>query len=519
MAHNLEKLPMTLDQLLSDIAIMPKSVGDISMRGLSIDSRCICDGYVFVAMEGVEVHGKEYIPQAVAQGAIAVFVEAEAIFDVTYQYGIPVLEIPQLSAVLSHIAGQFYGHPTVSVNVLGITGTNGKTTCSQLYAQLLALTELTVGVIGTNGYGLCVKKVGLNEEAILTLDSTGMTTPDAISSQALCVELVAAGGQDLVMEVSSHGLEQNRVAAIHFDGAVFTNLSHDHLDYHGDMAAYGAAKAKLFTMPSITFAVINIDDPFAETLLSRVASDVRVVTYSVLNPQADMYLSNISYNSTSTQALLHANGSTYTFSTRLVGQFNLSNLMAILGALYPESTSDVAINKFEKMISLVKFLAPVSGRMESIENRLGKQVLVDFAHTPDALENVLQAIREYSTANIYCVFGCGGDRDKQKRALMARIAETYADCVIVTSDNPRREDPQSIVKDICEGFSKSEYHIVPDREEAITMAITQSSVNDVVLVAGKGHESYQLIGDTKIPFSDQSVARLALRKMEAAHND
>jgi UDP-N-acetylmuramoyl-L-alanyl-D-glutamate--2,6-diaminopimelate ligase len=518
MAHNLESLSMTLAQLLPNISL-PKNVGEMLVRGLSIDSRCIGDGDVFVAIDGVEVHGKEYIPQAVAQGAIAVFIEAEEIFEVAYQYGIPVLAIPQLSGVLSQIAGQFYGHPTTSINVLGVTGTNGKTTCSQLYAQLLALAGLTVGVIGTNGYGLCVKKSGVNQEAIIALDSTGMTTPDAIRSQALCAELVAAGSQDLVMEVSSHGLEQHRVAAINFGGAVFTNLSHDHLDYHGDMAAYGAAKAKLFTMSSLKFAVINIDDPFAEKLLSQVASHVRVVTYSVANPQANIYLSNISYNATSTQALLHVNDSAYTFSTRLVGQFNLSNLMAVLGALYPENTDDAAIEAFEKIISLVEFLAPVSGRMESIENRLGKQVLVDFAHTPDALKNVLQAIREYSTANIYCVFGCGGDRDKQKRALMAGIAERYADCVIVTSDNPRREHQQDIVNDICVGFSKNEYHLVPSREEAITMAITQSAANDVVLIAGKGHESYQLIGDTKISFSDQSVARLVLRKMEAAHND
>jgi UDP-N-acetylmuramoyl-L-alanyl-D-glutamate--2,6-diaminopimelate ligase len=508
---------MTLTQVLS-VFTLPDTIGDIVVRGFSIDSRAIGQGDIFVAMAGVHVHGEKYIPQAVDQGASAIFVNADNGLSVRYENNTPIIALPSLGKILSHIVGQFYGHPTQSLPVIGITGTNGKTTCSQLYAQISALDGKLSGVIGTNGYGLCrVRKTADGMcSAHTELTSTGMTTPEAITVQSICASLSAAGSENIVMEVSSHGLEQDRVAAIDFDGAIFTNLSHDHLDYHGTMAAYGEAKSKLFMSPSLSFAIINLDDAFAKALLAKIHHDVRVITYSTQDSSADLYLSNITYQASSTQAELHSPIGSYTLSTRLVGLFNLSNLLAVLGAFYAEKCIQNNVAAFEKIISLIEFVQPITGRMEAINNTVNRQVIIDYAHTPDALKNVLQAVNEYATGKVYCVFGCGGDRDQDKRQVMASIAERYADHVVVTDDNPRNEDPQQIIDHICAGFLTSKYQVIRDRERAIHAAIHTSSAGDIIVVAGKGHEDYQLIGETKIPFSDQAVARLTLRDMEAA---
>jgi UDP-N-acetylmuramoyl-L-alanyl-D-glutamate--2,6-diaminopimelate ligase len=512
---------MTLTQILSAFAL-PEDVGNIIVRGFSIDSRTMTQGDVFVAMAGVHVHGEKYIAQAISQGAAAIFVDAKNEFSIHYDSHTPIIALPSLGHVLSEIVGQFYGHPTRTLSVVGITGTNGKTTCSQLYAQLSALEGKRSGVIGTNGYGVCHLRHtdGANEKSEmkteLSLISTGMTTPEAITVQSICASLSAAESDNIVMEVSSHGLAQGRVSAIAFDGAMFTNLSHDHLDYHGDMAAYGEAKATLFMLPSLSFAVINLDDAFAGHLLASIHSDVRVVTYSTKDSSADLYLSDIVYQASSTQATLHTALGDFLLSTRLVGLFNLSNLLAVLGAFYAEKVLQGKAGKFADVLSLVKHLQPISGRMEAISNALNRQVVVDYAHTPDALKNVLLAVNEYATGSVYCIFGCGGDRDQDKRPVMASIAERYADHVVVTDDNPRNENPQRIVDHICAGFSRINYRVVRDREDAIRSVIQASADGDIIVIAGKGHESYQLVGETKIPFSDQAVARLALRAMEGA---
>lgn len=513
MVSTIAQSNVTLAQVLSAF-VLPDNIGDIVVGGFSIDSRTIQQGDVFVAMAGVHVHGEKYILQAIRQGAVVVFVEGRGDFSVTYEKNIPVIAIPQLEKVLSYIVGQFYGHPTQLLPVIGVTGTNGKTTCTQIYAQLFALAGGVSGVIGTNGYGVCRLRCDESDVTELSLTSTGMTTPDAIRVQSICASLAADSG-NIVMEVSSHGLEQERVAAIDFNGAIFTNLSHDHLDYHGDMAAYGEAKAKLFMFPSLQFAVINKDDVFSAKLLEKINADVRVVSYSVHNASADIYLSNIQYQSSLTQAVLHTAWGEYAIATQLVGLFNLSNLLAVLGAFYAEKSNAGDLSGFENILPLVEYVQPVLGRMEAIANRVDRQVVVDYAHTPDALKNVLQAVTGYATANVYCVFGCGGDRDVSKRQLMAEIAERYADNIIVTDDNPRTEDPQNIIDNICQGFSANKHQIIRDREQAINTAIESSEKNDIIVIAGKGHENYQIVGEKKIPFSDQSVARLALRKMEA----
>lgn len=518
MMQHIEMAPMRLAQLFP-LMNLSEEVGNIGVRGFSIDSRMIEPGYVFVATEGVNVHGKHYIPQAIERGAAAVLIRAEVQSSVYIENDTPIISLVDMEKKLSGIVGQFYGHPTKSSVVVGITGTNGKTTCSQLYAQLSALSGRVTGVMGTNGYGNCSLKHNSKSATHLSLTSTGMTTPDAIRVQAICAELTAAGSRNIVMEVSSHGIEQSRVAAVDFDGAIFTNLSHDHLDYHGDMETYGAVKTQLFTLPSLKFAVINLDDPFSTQLLSKIAPNVRVITYSILNPSADLFLSEIRYQAAATDATLHCRLGSFSLSSQLVGEFNLSNLLAVLGAFYPEEATEKSVEEFSKLVLLAQYLVPVMGRLESVANRVNRQVVVDYAHTPDALKNVLLAVKKNAKAQVICVFGCGGDRDKEKRPAMARMAEKYADVVIVTSDNPRTENPQQIIDDVCRGFLGKNYQVAIDRKEAITAAITYSSKNDVVLIAGKGHEDYQLIGNKKIPFSDQSIARVALRSLEGGNDD
>jgi UDP-N-acetylmuramoyl-L-alanyl-D-glutamate--2,6-diaminopimelate ligase len=505
-------------------ARLEREVSNVTVNNVSIDSRAIGKGDVFVALQGVSVHGEVFIPAAIKQGAVAILCESvESEFRVEYRDMTPVIFIPHLDKHLSEIAGNFYQHPTKKVPVIGITGTNGKTSCALIYAQLSAFNDRAVGVIGTMGYGACrPRNCGLDNNSqpgySLSLVSTGMTTPDAITTQSVCDELLnsrnasnALGLESVVMEVSSHGVEQGRIAAIDINTAIFTNLTHDHLDYHGNMLAYGEAKAKLFQMPSLRLAVINMDDDFSSELTKKIASTVRIIRYSVVRSNADLYLSNVRYGNTQLLADLHCGDKIYALSTPLIGRFNLSNLLAVL-AVFSEQEN------FSQIVASTQYLQPISGRMESIENHSGIQVVVDFAHTPDALDNVLQAVSEYVDGDVYCVFGCGGDRDSSKRPLMAAIAERYAQHVVVTNDNPRTESPVDIIQQIEKGFSSNKHHIIEDREAAIQFAINQAKAGDMVVIAGKGHEAYQLIGDQKLSFSDQQVAHASLKNKEVSYD-
>ncbi len=506
MAHPTETTLKTLADILPGVPLSAALL-DTAISGLTIDSREVQQGYVFVAVQGVQTHGSRHIASAVANGAVLVLQEASNNqYDVSHQQSVPVVFVPDLEKQLSKIAGDFYNHPTSSLPVIAVTGTNGKTTISQLYAQLMALSGEQCGVVGTMGYGV------YRTAEISELNNTGMTTPDPIRVQRICAELLSQGSQQLIMEVSSHGLEQNRVQAMSFDVAIFTNLTHDHLDYHGTMEAYGHAKAKLFAMPSVTHAVINIDDEFGQQLYDSLRGNKNSITYSV-KKSADVYLQNVVFTSGITTARLFVGSKEYALETHLVGEFNLSNLLAILSALYAQDPDNE--DQMRLAIANVTRLMPVCGRMEAIENTINRQVVVDYAHTPDALKNALQSLQAINHGKVICVFGCGGDRDKDKRPSMAAIAEHYADNIIVTSDNPRHEDPAAIIEDICRGFHDDNYRVIPDREQAIWHALESSLPGDIILIAGKGHEDYQLIGNTKNIFIDQKVARLALRKMEA----
>ena len=511
----------SLQELLRGFLTEPL-VDDIYINGLAINSRDIESGYLFVAVQGVARHGRQFVAQAVNRGACVVLVDqAEAAIDCA----VPVIRVLNLHRCLSSIAGRFYQHPSLKLPVYGITGTNGKTTCAHLLAQCLAANDVTCGVMGTLGYGvitvadsatnLTAKSQYPNvAKSVEVFIATGMTTTDAIHTQKICSKLVDRGVNSIVMEVSSHGLAQHRVESIDINTAVFTNLSHDHLDYHGSMQAYGEAKARLFDMSSVTGAVINQDDDFTKELVKHIKKSVRLVTYSLIDSYtryddacAHFTFSNPIFTVQGVAATLNTPEGAFRISTQLVGAFNLSNILAVVSSLY--------LNNFtlKKIVNCIPLLKSVPGRMELVANQLNLQVVVDFAHTPDALKSALTALSFHQHNKIWCVFGCGGDRDTEKRSKMATIAEQFANYIVVTSDNPRSESPQDIFTDIKNGFS-NEHRQIEDRAAAIDYAIEFAEDGDIILIAGKGHEEYQIFGTEKVAFSDRCQAQISLRKRE-----
>ncbi len=470
---------------------------DLVVTGLCLDSREVKQGDLFVAMSGACVEGHRFITDAVAAGAIAVLFEASVDTDELADVSVPCLPVIGLKQKLGGIAERFYGAPSQQLFVAGITGTNGKTSCSHFLAQALNGEDAPAVVVGTLGNGF----VGSLEQAT-------HTTPDAISLHAMLRRFVDAGAKSLVMEVSSHGLEQGRVNGIAFDLGVFTNLSRDHLDYHGDMDAYGRAKARLFQMPGLKYAVINGDDVFGRRLMSELPEAVEAVLYTLSDDKHDQTKLRGQIVSQGHDGLLLDVQTPWgegRLHTPLLGRFNASNLLAVLSALLLSGVG------FDTALQRLSQLKTVPGRMERLGGEHGKPlVVVDYAHTPDALEQVLMTLREHCAAQLWCVFGCGGDRDKGKRALMGTVASHYADQVVLTDDNPRHEDPAAIIDDISAGIKSDRSIVLRDRADAIRHAVTQAAVDDVVLVAGKGHETYQQVGDEKIPFSDREQVRQAL---------
>jgi UDP-N-acetylmuramoyl-L-alanyl-D-glutamate--2,6-diaminopimelate ligase len=511
----------SLKKLLDNFTV-EQAVDDIYINGLTINSRDIKPGDLFVAVSGLTTHGRQFITQAINRGACAVLIDKA---ETTIDCAVPVIGVPDLKNYLSVIAGRFYQQPSSQIPVYGITGTNGKTTCAHLLAQCLAANDVSCGVVGTLGYGIIPasdstanlqtenQSQSVENPAEVFIE-TGMTTADAISMQKICSELVKRRAEAIVMEVSSHGLAQYRVENIAINTAIFTNLSHDHLDYHGSMHAYGEAKARLFRMPSITHVVINQDDDFTDELIKLIKNNVRLATYSLADPStkyddacAHFSLSEATYTNRGVTAILHTPEGEFAVSTQLVGAFNMSNILAVISSLYLNSYP------LSKIINCLPLLKSVPGRMELIANQEDMQVVVDFAHTPDALKSTLTALRFHQHHKVWCVFGCGGDRDVDKRSKMAAIVEQLAHYIIVTSDNPRTESPQNILSDIKQGFA-TEHWYIENRGDAITFAIESADAGDIILIAGKGHEEYQIIGSEKIAFSDRDQARIALRKRE-----
>jgi UDP-N-acetylmuramoyl-L-alanyl-D-glutamate--2,6-diaminopimelate ligase len=445
---------------------------------LSSDSRRCAPGVAFLAYPGEASDGRAYIADAVARGAAAVLWEKKG-FDWRAEWRVPNLPVEGLKHQASALAHELYGRPSKSLWVCGVTGTNGKTSCSQWLAALL---DQAV-VIGTLGAGFPGR-----------LSAATNTTPDAVETQFLLKSFREQGAKAVAMEVSSHGLVQGRVSAVRFACALFTNLTHDHLDYHGSMANYAAAKARLFEMPGLETAVLNLDDPLGVELARRLAGRVRTIGYS-LSPR-----------DVPVDEAIVAGRQVDPASIPVLGRFNVANALGVLGCLLAKG---IPVKEGARLLAK---LPPVPGRMQ----RVGEEplVVIDYAHTPDALDNVLQALRPVAAArggHLAVVFGAGGDRDPSKRPMMGAVAARLADRVVVTSDNPRGEDPLAIIGDIRKGIAVA-HEVEADRSRAIEKAIVESNPPDVVLIAGKGHETYQEIAGRRVHFSDQEQARAALAR-------
>jgi UDP-N-acetylmuramoyl-L-alanyl-D-glutamate--2,6-diaminopimelate ligase len=461
--------------------------------GIFYDSRRVQKNGLYVAVRGAHVDGHQFTEQAIERGASAIVVERpEAHSRATS------LVVPDSREALADLAFTFFKKPALRLKMAGVTGTNGKTTTTFLLKHICDAAGLRSGLIGTVRY-----EIG---ERILPATRT---TPESLDLQELLSQMVDAGCKAAVMEVSSHALAQERTRGLEWDVAIFTNLTQDHLDFHETMEDYFEAKARLFTglkdQPNkkAAAAIINLDDRYGEQLAGRIKDAVPVITYG-MNARADFRASNYRAEFGGTSFQLDACGKSYLVRVPLIGRFNVANALAALAA-----ANSLGIGRREAILSLAKS-SQVPGRLEAVPAKRQFQIFVDYAHSDDALLNVLKTLRELNPNRLIVVFGAGGDRDKQKRPLMGRVADQNADYSIITSDNPRKEDPLAIIADVQKGFRSGNFETVPDRAEAIARAIALAQPRDIVLIAGKGHENYQEFADHTIPFDDRQMALRAL---------
>ncbi|MFD1955197.1 UDP-N-acetylmuramoyl-L-alanyl-D-glutamate--2,6-diaminopimelate ligase [Paenibacillus thailandensis] len=486
---------------LSKLLITAKLYGDdkTSVTGVEVDSRKVKEGDLFICLPGHTVDGHDYAPQALERGAAAIVAERKLDLDV------PQLIVASSRLAMAVIADHYYGHPSRHMKLIGVTGTNGKTTTTYLIERIMNDNGYPAGVIGTIEARYAGK----------TLPMSG-TTPEALGLQQYLAEMKEAGTKAVAMEVSSHALEQGRVKGCRFRTAIFTNLTQDHLDYHQTMEKYAAAKELFFSRlgneyasspDERSYAVLNADDPVSEQFAKATAAEV--LTYGIENG-ADVRAEHIRITSRGTSFTLRSFRGDAELTLQMVGKFNVYNALAAITAALIEGIP------VERIKASLEAVSGVPGRVEPVNEGQPFAVIVDYAHTPDGLENVLKAVKELAPERLFCVFGCGGDRDRKKRPIMGRIAAQYADYVFVTSDNPRTEDPALILQDIKAGLAQDgvpedRYELIVDRRSAIEKAIEKASPGDVVLIAGKGHETYQIIGTVTHPFDDRLVAKEAIR--------
>lgn len=498
MAQTIPTNGVALNLLLEGMAVIPAE--DMTrVSGLSMDSRKTRPGDLFLACHGTRTSGIHYLQAAIESGAAVIAAEADAGVAGVIN-GIPVVAVEDLRHKTGTIAARFYGHPSERMNVVGITGTNGKTSVASFIAQVLStVTGHKAGLIGTLGYGPHMNLVpGPN------------TTPDPVTIQQTLAEFVQQGMDTAIMEVTSIGLDQGRVVGVDFNLGLLTNLTVDHLDYHGDMQTYAEAKKQLFTNHGIRHAIINLDDAYGRRLAGEIADQVPVTGYGLVdrfsnNAKAGdvpAVVAVVDEDDRGMTLVVKSPWGEAQLNTVLSGRYNAHNLLASLAALC------LLELPFESAIAQLSHVTPVPGRLERFGGKEQPAVYVDYAHTPDALQHVLNYLKNRCAGTLVCVFGCGGDRDKSKRPRMGAIAEDYADQVILTNDNPRYEDPAAIIKDILAGVTEPDaVQIQPDRSAAINGAIQAASPGDVVLIAGKGHETYQEIAGQRYPFSDRQLVR------------
>ncbi|MBI5430235.1 MAG: UDP-N-acetylmuramoyl-L-alanyl-D-glutamate--2,6-diaminopimelate ligase [Nitrosomonadales bacterium] len=478
---------------------------NVKIARLVTDSRAVQRGDTFVAYPGDKADGRQFIAEAIARGANAVIWEAHG-FSWKDDWRVANLGVPDLRHKAGWLADFVYGAPSENLWMVGVTGTNGKTSTSHWIAHALNDAGKKCALIGTLGNGFAGE-----------LQASANTTPDAIRVHGLLDDYLRDGARAVAMEVSSHALAQGRVNGVRFDVAMLTNLSRDHLDYHGDMQSYAAAKRRLFDWQQLKYAVLNLDDAYGAELAGQLQeSEVEVIGYGLSDAALQLaerlgarmvYGNLLEMNGQGLRLEVHSSWGAAQLDSGLVGRFNAENLLGALAVLLASGTG---LSDAVRSLGAAK---PVAGRMQRLGGMRQPTVIVDYAHTPDALEKVLLALREVSAATggkLLCVFGCGGDRDRGKRAMMGRIAEKFSDYCFVTSDNPRSEDPRSIIAEIVGGMSGAKHEVNADRAAAICQAISRARQSDTVLIAGKGHEDYQEIRGVKHPFSDVLVAQQAL---------
>ena len=477
----------------------------VNIFRLATDSRAITPGDTFVAYPGFRADGRHYIEQAITNGANAVIWEAHS-FSWNESWRVPNLAVRDLRHHAGEIADYVYHNPSGKLWMVGVTGTNGKTSCSHWVAQSLAEHGRKSALIGTLGNGFPG-----------ALQSALNTTPDAVHLHGLLAGYLQQGAQAVAMEVSSHALDQGRVNGVQYDVALLTNLSHDHLDYHGDMQKYAAAKRRLFDWQQLKFAVLNLDDAFGCELAEQLENaEVEVIGYGMsdaartLAEKLNIRMvrgTGLEMDASGLRMQVHSDWGDIDLSSSLMGRFNAFNLLGVLAVLL------VSGIRLEDAAGVLQHVRAVAGRMQTLGGDDSPIVVVDYAHTPDALEKVLQALREVvavSGGRLICVFGCGGDRDRGKRPMMGRVAAKLADECIVTSDNPRNENPRDIIDSVVSAMPEGSFQIIEERAEAIALAIRKARAKDTVLLAGKGHEAYQEIRGVKQPFSDIETAQRAL---------
>jgi UDP-N-acetylmuramoyl-L-alanyl-D-glutamate--2,6-diaminopimelate ligase len=486
----------TIDELVPGLPyeILQGSITS-SLSGITSDSRKVKPGWAFVAIPGAQIDGHAFIAQALAQGATMLVVDRA--LDLTGAASVTCLRVPDTRQAIAHLAAAFFGHPSRQLRLIGVTGTNGKTTSTYLLEAVLQANGLMPGVIGTVTY-----------RYVDRVQPADQTTPAAEEIQRMLREMVDAGVAHCAMEVSSHALAQHRVWGCQFAAALFTNLTQDHLDYHADMSAYYAAKARLFTVYRPGVAVLNYDDPAGERLLHE--THVPVITYG-FSPAAEVGVEHLEMDANGIGLTARIDRQRVTVRSRLIGRHNVYNILGVLA-----TAKGLGLDS-EQTSQGIERLLTVPGRFERVDAGQPFSVLVDYAHTDDALRNVLQAARGIATGRIIVVFGAGGDRDRGKRPRMGRVTAQYADMAVITSDNPRTEAPKAIIQAIEAGFRESgqtsQYRVIEDRACAIREAIGLAHAGDAVVIAGKGHESFQLIGNERLAFDDRQVAAQALHEL------
>lgn len=485
--------------MLSDLLRGFADAPDLPVSGIASDSRQLKSGFLFLACDGVSSHGLDYLNDARNAGACAVAWDASTVSAPT-DIGVPMIAVENLATHLGEIANRYYGNPSSRLKTVGVTGTNGKTTVAWLIAQCLRHLDDRCAYLGTLGLGIDEMQ-----------GAEGMTTPAAVELHGHLADFLEQGATHAAIEVSSHALSQGRVDGVQFDAVLFTNLTRDHLDYHGDMQSYFESKATLFLEHAADCKIINLDSEFGNELAARCGQDVVTVSTHfdrVANGRPYVFVRSVIANENGSDVTVTSSWGDGKFTLSLPGDFNVANAAIVLAYLLTAGTS------IEQACDVLQLVDAPPGRMQRTATA-GSALYIDYAHTPNAIESALRALRPHCRGKLWCVFGCGGDRDTGKRLLMGKLAERLADRVIITSDNPRHEEPQKIIDEILAGFNNTnDATIIEDRAAAIAWAIANAGPTDVVLIAGKGHEDYQEVGSERHAFSDYALAVAAAKFKE-----